>query len=194
MLLPRGLRRGHWMELDDRDIRALTQAVGLPQVGHEVPAYVARKAQDAQASRNKRGRNADRGRAGPRPSAGPLSARDQRQEQARDNRMRSARAGFGKPGGRSGDAWPAEDDFVDRRTAEGRGGRGGNAGRGGQGGPGRGGQGGQPDPLRTSQGYIGADSFFRQRKSEGPGRGRKSGGVSGGGGGGRKRSSGRGPR
>jgi 23S rRNA pseudouridine2605 synthase len=87
MLLPRGLRRGHWMELDDRDIRALTQAVGLPQVGHEVPAYVARKAQDAQASRNKRGRNADRGPAvGARPAPG-AGARQPHAQRARGLRQ-----------------------------------------------------------------------------------------------------------
>ena len=29
--------------------------------------------------------------------------------------------------------------------------------------------GGQPDPMKTSVGYIGADSFSRQRKEQGPG-------------------------
>jgi 23S rRNA pseudouridine2605 synthase len=27
----------------------------------------------------------------------------------------------------------------------------------------------QPDPMKTSVGYIGADSFSRQRKEQGPG-------------------------
>ena len=51
----------------------------------------------------------------------------------------------------------------------------------GRGGAGRGQGGGQPDPLRTSQGYIGADSFNRQKQADkGAGRGgrRKSGGRS----------------
>jgi 23S rRNA pseudouridine2605 synthase len=30
MVLPRGLKRGAWMELDERDIRALVQAAGGP--------------------------------------------------------------------------------------------------------------------------------------------------------------------
>ncbi|ARU05230.1 hypothetical protein CCO03_11545 [Comamonas serinivorans] len=187
MLLPRGLRRGHWMELDHRDIRALTEAVGLPQVGHEVPAHVVRKAQEVQSMRNKRGRNADRsGRGGgPRPSSGPLSQRDQRMVQARDARIQNARDGFTRPDREARGEGPG-DEFVDRRVAEGRGRR-----APGQAGRGRG-AGGQPDPLRTSQGYIGADSFFRQRKNDGPrsgGGGRSGGGRTGGGrsGGGRGR-------
>ncbi len=53
-----------------------------------------------------------------------------------------------------------------------------------------GGEGGgaQPDPMRTSLGYIGADSFMRQRANgagrPGGGRGKRSGGGGGGGGGG----------
>lgn len=31
MVLPRGLKRGYWMELDDNDIRALTQAAGVSE-------------------------------------------------------------------------------------------------------------------------------------------------------------------
>src|SRR4051812_26765182 len=33
MLLPRGLKRGAWMELDERDINALTHAAGAPGLG-----------------------------------------------------------------------------------------------------------------------------------------------------------------
>ncbi|MDB5829129.1 MAG: rluB, partial [Variovorax sp.] len=44
----------------------------------------------------------------------------------------------------------------------------------------------QPDPMKTSLGYIGADSFSRQRKEQrqAPRRGGGSGGGYGGGGGG----------
>ena len=71
---------------------------------------------------------------------------------------RSNRGG-GPQGGRNG-------------SAGGGGGRGNNNGN-GMGGQG-GGQGGQPDPMKTSLGYIGADSLQRQRQA-GPGGGRNGG-------------------
>jgi 23S rRNA pseudouridine2605 synthase len=63
MLLPRGLRRGMWMELGERDIRALGEASGTPE-------RVIRGGRDpeVQMEKPKRGRG-DRGRSsGPRPS------------------------------------------------------------------------------------------------------------------------------
>jgi len=89
MVLPRGLKRGTWMELDERDIRALTQAAGLPD---RAPA-------------------------------------------------RGERKGGGGGGQRNG-----------RRGAS------------GQGRDARQGGSAQPDPMKTSVGYIGADSFARQRR------------------------------
>ena len=90
MVLPRGLKRGTWMELDERDIRALAQAAGLP----------------------------DRALA------------------------RGERKGGGGGGQRNG-----------RRGAQGQQGR--DSRQGGS---------AQPDPMKTSVGYIGADSFARQRR------------------------------
>lgn len=90
MVLPRGLRRGAWMELDERDIRALTQAAGIE------PA--------AAAARTPRR---------PGATAGPLRKK----------------TGKPKP--------PAQ-----ARAAASA----------------------QPDPLKTSLGYIGADSLARQRR------------------------------
>lgn len=90
MVLPRGLRRGAWMELDERDIRALTQAAGIE------PASAA-----ARAPRR------------PGATAGPL-----RKKTGKPKPQAQARAG--------------------------------NAA--------------QPDPLKTSLGYIGADSLARQRR------------------------------
>jgi 23S rRNA pseudouridine2605 synthase len=88
---------------------------------------------------------------------------------------------YGAPGGgqRNGSS-------GGQRGNGGRGGNGGNfAGRGGMGGGGgqnqRGsGPGSQPDPMKTSMGYIGADSFQRQRR-EGTGGGRNGGGGTRGG-------------
>lgn len=86
MLLPRGLKRGAWVELDDRDINALMRAVGV-----ESPAA-------------------------PR---GPRTAAVGRGGRAPD-RSSGARSDAPKSGG-------------------------------------------QPDPMKTSVGYIGADSLARQR-------------------------------
>ncbi|MDR2153671.1 MAG: rRNA pseudouridine synthase [Burkholderiaceae bacterium] len=65
MLLPRGLRRGTWMELGERDIRALGEASGTPE-------RVLRGGRDPdarQAPKPRRNTRPDRGRAsGPRPS------------------------------------------------------------------------------------------------------------------------------
>jgi 23S rRNA pseudouridine2605 synthase len=110
MVLPRGLKRGAWLELDERDIRALTQAAGMAQ--------------------------AESGKAGPR-GRGP-GARINR----RGPRMDSGPAG---PGEGRGGKYPPR------------------AGRS----PGA----AQPDPMKTSVGYIGADSFSRQRAQQRQGNG-----------------------
>jgi len=89
MLLPRGLKRGAWVELDDRDINALMRAVGGE------PLATPR---------------------GPRAGAGGRSGRA-------PDRPRAPR----------GDAPKA---------------------------------GAQPDPMKTSVGYIGADSLARQRQQQ----------------------------
>ena len=121
MVLPHGLRRGAWLELEEGDIRALMRAAG----------------------------NSERAPAGPR------AARPARGLGRPD---RSPRTGGG---GKAGTAVPRAKPPA----------RGKNAGAGDQ----------QPDPLRTSHGYIGAESFNRLKQAPGgPGRGgkRKSGGRS----------------
>ncbi|MEY4975501.1 MAG: hypothetical protein RIQ97_696 [Pseudomonadota bacterium] len=109
MVLPHGLRRGEWMELGERDIRALMQAAGAP---------APRVQRSSEPPERRRGR-ADRSGTGPRSALPAPSPRNTRR----------------RPSAPSA-----------------------------------------PDPMRTSQGYIGADSFGRQRAAE-----RKAGG------GGRKR-------
>jgi len=168
MVLPRGLKRGAWMELDERDIRALFQASGgaaarpggPPQRGPGGPEGGGRN------GRNKKRRGNRNGGGGQQ----PREMRDPRDE-GRDAPIPSP-LGDGRPP---------------------RGDRGGRANRGGgNGGPpqgqGRRGNGGannrqgggnrqqgddrqpsganQPDPMKTSLGYIGADSFSRQRKEQ----------------------------
>lgn len=136
MVLPRGLKRGAWMELDERDIQALGQAAGAPGLARPQQGRGGHEGGNKGGGRNKR-RGGARGD-GPRPQGGPPPRQGNAQGQGRR-----------KPGGGGG---------------------------GGSGGGGGGG--GQPDPMKTSVGYIGADSFNRQRRG-GPG----SGGMPGGGGG-----------
>jgi 23S rRNA pseudouridine2605 synthase len=144
MLLPRGLKRGAWMELDDADIRGLMQAAG----GVRAPGERSDQPTREGAAGSPRG---NRGPRGNRPrSGGPRGNTD----------TGPGRAAQGPNGaGRSGR--PAR--APDRPAA--------NA---------------QPDPMKTSLGYIGADSFNRQRQD----RGQRPGGAGGprrGGGGGRGR-------
>jgi 23S rRNA pseudouridine2605 synthase len=131
MVLPRGLRRACWMELDDADIRSLLQAVSNPgnaaQQRHEVSS-----------------------------AAGSPSDR---------NRKRRRNGG---PRGFNGAGLPNADSEtvkIGRVTNQGRKDRGDRPSTGQS----------QPDPMKTSLGYIGADSFNRQR----PGSQRKAGGGQG---------------
>ena len=105
MMLPRGLKRGAWLELDEHDIRALMQAAGVPA--------------DA-------GGGARTGRNGRRGERKPMGAKMQGE-------------GRGKAAGRSSGS-------------------------------------SQPDPMKTSVGYIGADSFSRHRQQQQRGGGSRRGG------------------
>lgn len=111
MVLPRGLKRAAWMELDEKDIRALVSAVAGPSKTTEFDSA------------------AKQGRSGGRNSA---------------DRGRNSR----RPGPSRGAA------NTDRNDAK-----------------------NQPDPMKTSLGYIGADSLSRQRQAQT----RRGGGSAGGG-------------
>ncbi|TWO67036.1 rRNA pseudouridine synthase [Caenimonas sedimenti] len=150
MVLPRGLKRGIWMELDERDIRSLTSAAGAsdfaPREGRDDrDRRDGRDGRDGDGGRgnNKRRRNGPPRGDGPRPQGGPFGNRAggpaQGQGQGQQRRNKPDR-GAGPPGG-----------------------------------------GNQPDPMKTSLGYIGADSFNRQRRGPGPGGGQGGGGGFGGG-------------
>ncbi|HEX7865776.1 MAG TPA: pseudouridine synthase [Variovorax sp.] len=196
MVLPRGLKRGAWMELDERDIRALFQASGGAAARPAGPQQRG-PGQEGGGGNGRGGRNKKR--------RGNRNGGGGGQQQPRD--MRDAR----DDGGREA---PIPNPLGDGRPP--RGDRGGRSNRGGgNGGPPQGQgrrnngnrQGGgnrqqgddrqpsganQPDPMKTSLGYIGADSFSRQRKEQrgGPRRGGGGGGGfggQGGQGGGRRR-------
>jgi len=147
MVLPRGLKRGAWLELDERDIRALTHAAG-GMTRAEMPDGEGGGAGGNKGGRNKR-RRGTRGD-GPRPQGPPST--------------KNANAGGGNQPRRKGGGGGGDRDRD-------RGGNGGSA---------------QPDPMKTSFGYIGHDSFTRQRQGGSPGGGRggpRRGGGGGGGGG-----------
>ena len=110
MVLPHGLRRSTYMELDEADIRALTHA-----------------ANKAEASQN-------RDELGP---VGEKRAQDPRNQNPRNPRNRAF-------GAKKTGSVPSR-QRSDKSASS------------------------QPDPMKTSLGYIGADSFSRQRKEQGPG-------------------------
>lgn len=146
MVLPRGLKRGGWMELDDADIRALVQAAGG-----------SRHAQDGTREEGAARGNPARGAPGNGPrrggrTGGPRGANAGGQPKPANSGFKSRNGAAGpKGGGRS-----------DNNRFDGpRDGRGGTA---------------QPDPMKTAFGYIGADSFTRQRQDAGQ---RPSGGSGG---------------
>ena len=154
MLLPRGLKRGAWMELDDADIRALMQVAGnrsSRERGEEGGPGGPDSARRGGADQEPGSGNRRRGTRGPGPrGAGPRPA---------GNGPRNA------PGGGANNAGQGRrnrSENSDRPTGA-----------------------AQPDPMKTAFGYIGADSFTRQRQEQGQRRG-------GGTGGGQRRSGGRG--
>jgi 23S rRNA pseudouridine2605 synthase len=118
MLLPRGLKRAGWMELDESDIRALDRAVAGSAASND-PGVDTRREQRPE-QRNRRGPQVQRMGRGPRPAIASAGQRS-----GPENGLLASRS----PGSR---LFPAQ---------------------------------GQPDPLRTSVGYIGADSLTRQRKT-----------------------------
>ena len=116
MMLPRGLKRGAWMELDDRDIQALLKAAGT----------------ERSVKTNERGSAPGRG-------VNRATAPDRRpggRASSGENASIFARAAVTSPGSRG----------------SGQGGREKNQA--------------QPDPLKTSVGYIGVDSLSRQRQEQ----------------------------
>jgi 23S rRNA pseudouridine2605 synthase len=129
MVLPRGLKRGAWMELDEADIRSLMQAAGASR--HPVDGV-----RSSEIPRDPNGRSTARRRGGR--TGGPRGANN-------------GQRGAPQPTGRN--------ESVLNSRAGGRG----NVSRGGKTDD-RPNSSNQPDPMKTAFGYIGADSFTRQRQ------------------------------
>ena len=154
MLLPRGLKRGAFMELDEPDMRALLQAVGTPRPQREAEA--GQPGDGAARPPRNRGRNSDRG-----------NGRNNNAGRAEGQGMNGAPRGGQAP--RRGPAPPRNGQNAPRNDRNDRGGK--REDRDDHSGA------NQPDPMKTAFGYIGADSFTRQR----PGApGQRRGGAGGG--------------
>lgn len=128
MVLPRGLRRGVWVELDPRDIERLTAAAGMSATGPERAV----------------GRHlATRGKPGAKqgPKQGPKQG------------VKGGGRSYGNPPGSRGEAPAVRRGSMFAPPA-------------GPTGTKAGGAGGQPDPLKTSYGYIGQDALQRQREQD----------------------------
>lgn len=137
MVLPRGLKRGAFLELDDSDIRALVKAAGA---GRD-PAEDRGDAEPGEGMPARK-RSNNQGRGGPR---GDGSRRDQ------------------PPGS---NANGPRGQKPRRDGGGGQGGRGGNGGGGGNNNADRPRGAAQPDPMKTSVGYIGTDSLSRHRQAQ----------------------------
>ena len=139
MVLPKGLKRGAWMELDESDIQGLVKVAGVV-----TPSIF-----DAAGGRTSRNDSLSRRRgvrgSGPRSSGSGLRS-------AGDSTVSARGPSAGGERGRGS------------RSAVSGGSSGGSS---------------QPDPMKTAFGYIGADSFTKQRNSQPPG-GRKGGARRGG--------------
>ncbi len=202
VVLPRGLRRGVWVDLPASDLQTLQSMVGGPRVQE------GRSDNGQPSNRNKRNRGRDnRGRdnrgpenrgpenRGPREGPGqPVQQEPRRHDDDGDNldfasipnplqqtfdrrAIREAR----QPRREISEDGPIPNPLeqtYDKRGVQKPRGLGGGGGGGRKGGKGGGGGERQPDPMQTSVGYIGADAFHKQMSG---------GGGGGGGGGGRGR-------
>jgi 23S rRNA pseudouridine2605 synthase len=134
MMLPRGLKRGAWMELGETDIRALMNAVSA----NSAPRQHGDHSGEDAVNNNSRGRP-------PRP-AGRGNAQSRRNPSTQGNRFPP-----GQPRDSDQKQWPQRTNRPNNAPNN-----------------------TQPDPLKTSLGYIGADSLNQQRQQ------RRSGSGSGG--------------
>jgi len=212
VVLPHGLKRGVWVDLDEADVRAIrrlasgdraprdAQGGGRPndrQGGKQRSRQDNRQENRQEPRQGARPNDRGRGNA-PQPgrfNENPASAVDAVRDNERDvDHDADSDMDFDPRSIPNPLEQTFDKRFVQnpRSPAGGRGfGRGGGGfGAGGSAPPpgpsgGKKGQGpSQPDPLQTSLGFIGADAFHRKSKGGGGGRGGNRGGSGGGGGGG----------
>jgi 23S rRNA pseudouridine2605 synthase len=179
MALPRGLRRGAWVELGEREIAQLARAAA-PGGGQDARQGrgdgaggrgVAQGGQRRDRGNPGRGMRGLRGRGGAAgaPGASHFADGGRAANGGNGDNSRRHKSYAGDPRGQA-PGWNDRGDRGDRTGA------------------------GQPDPMKTSFGYIGAETFTRQRTVPGQGRGPGATGMAGAGGrggGGRRRRGGR---
>ena len=146
MMLPRGLKRGAWIELGEADIRALMNAVSASSVLRQ--------------NVDQTGEHAGNNNSGGRPARSNSRGNDSRGNGGRaqpQSRRTSTNQGNKFPPGQSRDL--GQKQRPQRAN-----------------GPNNAPNNSQPDPLKTSLGYIGADSLNQQRQQRRTGSGSGSGG------------------
>lgn len=139
MVLPRGLKRGAWIELDENDIKALRRSSAT---------------QTANAHGDEPGRGGEN--ALPHEATGQVPGVRNQRRGGRGNGLRNK-------GNRPRNTPASDAQNISTGAAQGWKNRTGSGDR----------QNGasQPDPMKTAFGYIGADSFTRQRQDQGQRRG-----------------------
>lgn len=162
MMLPRGLKRGAFVELGEQDIAALTSAVSRAESRPDPrgePGQPEGEGADEPQRRNPRRNVGTRGGAGRQRSASPAQPLDDSQPPLnRDGAAGNRRGGAGGAGGRGRSQGGSGGAQGQKRRDE-RGPRNDKSGS------------AQPDPMKTSFGYIGADTLTRQRQGQGQRRG-----------------------
>ncbi len=199
VVLPRGLKRGVWVDLGPDDVRAIRRlASGAPRDGQPQRGEERRDGRDGRSGKQRNDRN-DRNDRGGRPNDRGTRGSQPQPPRSRPEGAERERSEFADDDDLDIDPMkipnPLEQTF-DKRFVQnprsrvggrgfafggggfGPGGSGQSSGGGGGGGGGKKGGPKQPDPMQTSVGYIGADAFHRK------GRGGRGGGGGGGGGGG----------
>jgi len=163
MVLPRGLKRGAFVELDETDIYALTDAVNRSEsLSDSYSQIFASRSVGANLNLQQR-RDAQQR---------PVTPSARKKQDENQSRINSSSPWFGQPntGNFQGQKRPNKPNSKGDKS------------------PGK----SQPDPMKTSFGYIGADTFTRQRQDQGQRRGGD--GVGGGRGTGGSSGSSSGPR
>lgn len=179
MVLPRGLKRGAFVELDEHDIWALTSAVDRSESRsdpREANRFHGNKSRipggDSKAQQFGSPEAAPQDDNGSGPEPHELQPPEQRVNAARTGNRRRGSPARGPGGG---------NQATGARQSQPPGSFSGNAGNAGNGFSGRGQKprsdrgdrndkstgSAQPDPMKTSFGYIGADTFTRQRQVQG---------------------------
>ncbi|CAM3559732.1 pseudouridine synthase [Polaromonas hydrogenivorans] len=184
MVLPRGLKRGAFVELDENDIHALTSAVSRSESRPDPRGEAASPGQpegEGGVQQRRGPRRNERPRSGAGRPRNPDAVQSGVQQPVDDSQPQMNRTDSAPRGNRRNAGGGAGPRGRSQGGNSGPGARFGQAGAGGPQGQKRrddrnprsdkSAGGSQPDPMKTSFGYIGADTFTRQRQDQGQRRG-----------------------